>query len=286
MNKMRYRSMHPFRWRLCAGALVSVVAFAGLVSCGQDGKAQANGAQGTAPVADELPDGLTARAEHFWRSTVEDDWETLYKYRDPRDADKATLEQFRAWSTKNEPFQTQAFEIGEILTEGDTGWVHVDLETSMRNFPGTPHREAERWHVWRVVQGAWYPVPLLEQESYAKSPALRDAAQEKRLRERFEKSWQLRQSADWLALYELGDPRDRSRVPFDQFSTSFAKSKYLDAEVFWVEVIEWRGRVRLRFQHKLTDPSLTKLPPKTVVSTEDWVLHEDEWYLDLMPPEQ
>jgi hypothetical protein len=286
MKMMRDGSTDRPRWRLCAGALISTIALAGLVSCGQNGNAQANDAPPTNSASSGLPTGLEARAEHYWTAAAADNWDTLYRYRDPRDADKATLEQFRAWSTRSEPFRTHGYEITEILTDGEMAWVHLDLQTSMRNFPGTPHRNVQRWHVWRVVQGAWYPVPLLEQESYPRSPALRNATEEARLRERFEKSWQLRQSASWAELYEMGDPRDRPRVPYDQFSTSFAKSTYLDKEFFWVEVIEWRGRVRIRFQHKLNDPSLTKLPPKTVVSTEDWVLFEDEWYLDLLPPEQ
>lgn len=227
---------------------------------------------------------LGRRAERLWEARRQEDWAAVFQLQDPQEREGVGQADFVTWCEQKEPFRVHSFELGQMLVEGDLGWVEVHGSTSIRRFPDSPPRDTQQWEKWRRIEGDWYPVPRKELASYPASPALRDAAEEARLAERFAASWQARVAKDWSRLYAMTDPRDHGDVPQDRFAQELEKVEYISHEVQWVEVVGERGSVRVVYRHRLNDPSLTKLPPSAVSVVEPWIKCENEWYLDLKRP--
>lgn len=215
---------------------------------------------------------------------MREDWATVFGFLDPSKARRMVRAEFVRWSAREEPFQIISFHIGTVEADGDVGWTEVHYRTLLRRFPDIAARDATQWQKWRVVQGQWYPVPQRELEAYPAPPAKRDADEETRLRTRFEESWDARRRRDWRRLYELCDPRDRSAVSRESFAESESLFEYRSHRVDWVEVISGRGRVRVLYDHKIMDASLTKLPARSMYVVERWVKVDNEWYRDLKTP--
>ncbi len=135
-----------------------------------------------------------------------------------------------------------------------------------------------------VVEGVWYPVPPKELDTHPDSPALRDRGEESRLEKRFLAACAARKRRDWSALYSLCDPNDRRKVSEEQVASAESLAEFLACSADWVEVIHDRGRVRAAYEYRLSDPSLSKLPPETSWIIEPWSLVEGEWYRDLERP--
>jgi len=224
---------------------------------------------------------LRSRALAYWEARRRQDWSTLYDYQDSETRSKVSLDQFATWSQSNEPLEVESYSLQSVETDGDLGWAHLRYTARPARFPNIEPRENDHWQKWRWVDNEWFPVPARELDAYPSAPSLRDAAAEKKLRKRFEESWALRLNRDWHALYELGDPDDRSRVPELQFVSAEELIEYLDHTVDWVEVIGDRGRVRVGYLHRLADPSLTKLAPTTAYVIEPWIFRGGVWYRDL-----
>lgn len=224
---------------------------------------------------------LRAQAERLWAARKAEDWATLYTFLEPHQQ-TASLEEYAAWARDHEPFKVESYQLGQVLTDGRLGWVEINARLAVRRFPNMPARAAHRWDKWEWREQQWRQVPPRAVEDYPESPVTRDAAEEAHLRERFGESWAARRAADWEKLYSLVDPRDRERVPFEKFVDSEGLFEYYSHGIVWIEVIDDRGRIRVSYEHKLTDPSLTKLPQKTLEVTERWVKHEGVWYRDLV----
>jgi hypothetical protein len=105
--------------------------------------------------------------------------------------------------------------------------------------------------------------------------------QEELLRSRFQETWKARKAADWHTLYGLTDPEDRATVTESMFAESEALFEYLSHRVQWVQVIGGQGKIYVTYHHKLTDPSLEKLPTAEVTIHERWIRRGNEWYRDL-----
>jgi hypothetical protein len=221
------------------------------------------------------------RARELWGARVERDWATVYGFEDPAKRKQMSQAAFVEWSQQNQLLQINTFQLGRAFVEGDLAWVEVDFNASLSRFPETPARDASQNQKWRRLGGAWYPVPTDELDAYPESPALRDAEEEKRLRARFEESWDLRREGDCQGLYLMIDPRDRVGIAADDFVKSESRIAYTACRLHWIEVIGDRGRVHVSIEHKVTDPSLTKLPSQTQRLTERWTLYEGDWYRDL-----
>jgi len=225
---------------------------------------------------------LRQRAAESWEARSKDDWAAVFRFQEPREG--VTEDGFIDWCEKEEPFRVQSFQVGDVIADGEMGWVEVDSLTSVRRFPAMPPREVHQWEKWRLTDGIWYPVPRPELESYPISPALRDAAEEARLLARFEESWKARSCEDWASLYELVDPADRLEITGEQFAEVFSLLDFLSCKLRWVEVVGELGNIRLAYCHKVVDPNLTKMLPETSVMTETWIKRESVWYLDLKRP--
>ncbi|MBU0718086.1 MAG: hypothetical protein KJ749_07550, partial [Planctomycetes bacterium] len=221
------------------------------------------------------------RARTLWEAKLKEDWKTVYSLEDPRTIGEAGEAEFVAWCQEHEPFRVHSYSVGDVLIEGDMGWVEVDCRTSVRKFAEAPIRDVHRWEKWSRIGGVWYPVPRKELDSSPASPAMRDVVLEARLRERFESACEARMARDWPRLYEMSDPDDHYVVSEPMFVDALEIVEYVSYEIVWVEVLGEQGRVRVAYTHKATDPSLTKMPPKINIVNEEWVLRDNEWYLDL-----
>ncbi len=186
-----------------------------------------------------------------------------------------------AWCREHEPFRIHAFHLDQVLTEGQLGWVELAYRTSLSRFPDLAPRDVDRWQKWLLVDGQWYPIGPRHLSDYPESPAQRDGAQEQRLAARFEESWKARRDRDWHRLYELTDPRDWPDVPEDEFTEVESLFDYLSYKLGWVQVFEETGKVRVSYHHKVNDPSLTKLPARSIWIVEKWTKYDGEWYRDL-----
>ena len=76
------------------------------------------------------------------------------------------------------------------------------------------------------------------------------------------------------------DPNDRPLIAEGQFIDNQMLTRYITHRVHWVEAINDRGVVRIEVKQKMTDPSLTKLPPDHIIINERWIQVDGEWYID------
>ncbi len=253
-----------------------------LGACGPKGAAGGPGAvqehQAPAP-----PTALRDRAERLWQARLNKDWTTVFVFQDPQDTQGAEVADFVTWCEQEEPFRVESFEFGQVLVEGDMGWVEVRYRARIAKFMSLPPRDATQWEKWLRSDGQWGLVSRRALDSVPASPALRDAQQEARLRARFEEAWVPRLATDWGTLYAMTDPQDRAEVDEDTFARGNEMVGYLDRTVHWVQVIGDSGTIRVSYEYKLNDPSLTKLPPQVRTLDESWVQRDGEWYLDLKP---
>lgn len=224
---------------------------------------------------------LRERAERFWTAKVAEDWATVFIF-EPQDKRREMKEaDFVTWCREHEPFRIHSFGIGQVLIEEQLGWVELDYRTSLSRFPDLAPRDTSRWQKWLLVDGRWCPIDPRKLSYYPESPALRDRVQEQRLAARFEESWKARHDGDWHRLYELTDPGDRPDVPEDEFVEVASLFEYFSYELGWVQVLGDDGKVRVSYHHKVSDPSLTKLPARSIWIVEKWIKYDDDWYRDL-----
>lgn len=226
---------------------------------------------------------LKRRATALWQARVNRNWETAYTYVHPDIRARTTKDEFVAFCESEEPLVIKDARIGDVQVRDERGWAEVTYDSTMRKFPGVPARTTTTWDKWFIVDGAWYPVPDRMREDFPEAPARRDAAAEDALRARFLASWQARQTRDWNALYDLCDPPDRQHIPKEDLVESEELSEYLSYDVHWIEVVNQRGRVRVTYTVKTTDPNMTKLPPRDQTVTEGWILRDGTWYRDPVP---
>ena len=116
-------------------------------------------------------------------------------------------------------------------------------------------------------------------ENFPEPPSTRNAAEEVKLKERFEEYWRARLDHNWDKLHEMVDPRDRSLVPVEDIETAETQFVRQSYKLYWVEVIGNRGRTRALYQIKIGDKHV-QLPPEQRYVTESWVKYEGQWYLN------
>ncbi len=246
---------------------------------------QSTGSDRTPSHAEQI-EQLRAAATTLWDARVKEDWAAAYDYLPENIRQRATREEYVAWSSAEEPFITHAYEIKAVYVDGDFGWVELTNTLSMRRMQGDVPRQSpglEKWQLVRTPSGepTWLPISKELYKLYPDSPSRRNAAEEARLRERFIESARLREQADWEGLYAMSEPDDRQYLAFEQFVHAMEETTFLEHEVLWVEVIGDLGRVHASFVQRLNDPNMRKLPPKSFTVTERWVPVDGQWYLDL-----
>lgn len=226
-------------------------------------------------------ESLEATAERIWTARKTRDCKTVAAYLDPVEYDKLTDKE-RFDVCDGDPFRYDRFKITKVEVEGHYGWVHVAYATRMIPFEKEAAQEVDTFEKWRFVDGQWYPVASRIQETCPESPGLRNAAREVDLKKRFEETWALRLSQDWNGLYEFVDPNDRDRVHQSDFVEAEGLIHYFDYELDWVQVMGDVGEVRVTYNNKLADPSLTRFPARKINLSEHYVLRNGVWYRDLV----
>lgn len=224
---------------------------------------------------------LRARAAQFWTAQAAEDWVSMYQFEEPARRAQSTEASFVTSHETSEPFRITSFNMTGVQTEGAFGWVDLDYRCKVRKFADAEPRDVHRLQKWRITENEWYPMPTAELDSAPECPAMRDAAGEIQLRQRFNEARELRLAAAWDRLYEFLDPRAREELSAAEFADVQTQAQVLACELEWVEVVGERGRVRAVYQVKFADPSLTKLPAMTVPKNDRWVRYEDQWYIDI-----
>ncbi len=238
----------------------------------------------TQPAPAATAERLRVRAEALWTARVREDWAATLDFQRPTERAKIDPEAWIEWHKRNEPLVIQRYELGAVVTDGPLGWVQVKYTSSVRKFPAIAPREAERWECWRAVDGVWYPLGPREDDTMPQAPVLRNAAEEQRLRSRWEAAWAARQARDWAALYALTDPADHETVTLEMLAQDEDAFTHTSADLQWVEVLgeRDRGRVCVIYRAKFNDPSLQKAPAQQFVQIEPWVRREGQWYRELV----
>lgn len=229
-------------------------------------------------------DALHHRAQQLWAARQNLDCPTIFIFENHDREDAMGEAEFVARCRNEEPLRIVDYDLSSAEVDGELGWVRVVYHVHFQKAPGAPVEAAEAWEKWYKIKGEWFPVPKTELPNYPEPPSFRDAPGEASLRNRFLASWEARRSEDWHRLYELSDPLDHDAVNEATFVESESMFHYLGVKLVWVEVIGERGKVRVTYQHKVADPSLTKLSPRSMTITEKWVARDGTWYRDLKRP--
>jgi len=201
----------------------------------------------------------------------------MFQYIEPEKRKDWSRDAFAAWSENNEPFQVLDYTIKHVEEQGILGWVTVDYTSKIRQFPQSPARKAAKLEKWSQIDGVWYLVPKEKEASIPAPPSQRDAAAERRLRERFDEAWDARRRGDHDALYQMIDLDQRKQVSPALFDKGESVIDYLGAAVQWVEVVGDRGRVCVTYTFKLADPNMKKMQPQHKTIIEDWKLQQGQW---------
>jgi len=234
------------------------------------------------PTSEAKQKELSVRAERFWSAKAAEDWDTVFDYQyEPKARAQLIRHEFCEWSKQNEPLRVHTYSLGKVIVDADLGWVQVEYKSSVRRYPALEPRVAHFWQKWHWAEGSWYPIPQQKYDNYPETPEIRDAAQEQRLRARFDETFRLRLACDWHHLYQYTDPRDRGDVSEEQYAEAESLFEYIEADVEWVEAVKDFGQVRVNYRHKLTDKSMEKLEAREAVLTERWILVDNQWYRDL-----
>ena len=170
-------------------------------------------------------------------------------------------------------------EVLDVAAEGDVGFVAVAYTAGLRKFPDRTPRSMQRWELWRRSEAAWSPVPELELDKYPTLPKKAMSGPDlERLTRRCREDRDARTAQDAGAIYDRLDPAFRERMPRDEFLKRKSQDLIPRYSFDWVEVIENRGRVRVTYWSKPSDPLMSKLDPRDSTETDVWTKVDGEWY--------
>lgn len=229
-------------------------------------------------------EALWQRARQLWAARQNLDCPTIFNLENPKGKEAMSEAEFLERCRKDETLRIVDYDLQSAEVDGELGWVRAAYHVHFRKAPEAPVEAADSWEKWYKFNGEWFPVEHSEIPHYPEPPSLRSAAAEADLKERFLLSWEARLKRDWHQLYELSDPLDHDTVSEAMFTESESLFQYLGFKLIWVEVIGERGRIRVAYEHKVADSSLTKLPPRWLTITEKWVARDGKWFRDLKRP--
>lgn len=224
---------------------------------------------------------LQETAEKVWKARVARDCETIAKYYDPNEYAANTQDE-RLEICQKDPFRYQSYRIGKVEAEIPYGWIYVHYDAKFAPYEAEPAESVDTVEKWKRIRDVWYPVPARIVETCPESPSQRNAAEEAKLRKRFERTWELRLARDWKSLYEMTDPEDRQHVSESQYAESEGLIQYFGHDLEWVEVMGDLGQIRVTYDNKLNDPNMSKMRGRKINLAEHWIKRNGEWYRDLL----
>jgi hypothetical protein len=229
--------------------------------------------------------GLRERAQAFWDARVREDWAVLYQYLPTSGKSQEGLDEFITFSKKNTAFKYLSFELKETETAGDLGWVKLVCMAQPKGVSNVPPRKTETWQLWEMKDGNWVPVPTKQlAEAPSRPPSMRPAAEEAELTKRVNEFWEAKEKEQWGLIYEYCDPEFRKAVSQEEFLQKKAQYYYVAHSVDWTEVTGDKGKVKVTYLIRPTDPYLSKVEPADDTFIEDWIKIEGVWYR-LIPKE-
>jgi len=239
-------------------------------------------ASASMPVAAGQKDATTLkkRAKTFWEARVKGDWETVYSYLAKSEKERyASREAFVKFRNDKGPLVYLSYDILDVATDGQLGWVEVRAEMVPAHVPGYPATSIQQWEIWFKSKEGWKPLPNKLRASVPRlPPKLRPAGEEAALAKRAEEFWKAKETGNWKLIYDFLDPAFRSRVTAEEFLQRKAKYTYLSHSIKWTEVEGDRGRVKVDYSRRLNDPALYKLEPQDDATIENWIKVDNVWY--------
>ncbi len=234
------------------------------------------GATGCFAQADQ---GLRERAQAFWDARVREDWAVLYQYLPASARGEASVDDFTTWSKKNTPFRYLSFELEQVETAKDLGWVKVVSAAQVSGFTQLAPRKTESWQPWQKTDGSWIPVPAKELADVpSRPPSMRPAEEEANLTKRADDFWQAKEQEQWGLIYAYCDPEFRKTVSQEEFLGKKSRYIYVTHSVDWVEVTGDTAKVMVTYLTRPSDPHLSKAEPVGDAAVEEWIKIEGVWY--------
>jgi hypothetical protein len=228
---------------------------------------------------------LKERAQSYWDAQVRQDWAVLYQYLTPYAQSQVGPEEFTASTKEKQPFRFLSFELVKTETAGDLGWVDLISTAQAAGFSFPPVK-TETWEQWEKIDGTWYPIePKRRAEAPSLPPSLRPALEEAALTKRADDFWTAKEKEQWDILYDFCDPEFRQTISKEEFLKKKAHYIYVTHSVEWAEVTGDRGKVRVAYLFRSSDPYLSKLQPVGETLVEDWIKKDGAWYR-LMPKKE
>ncbi len=227
---------------------------------------------------------LRDRVDGLWKARVSGDCPTVQKFEDPRTPGGMHRDEYIKFCQEREPFLYKSYNVVDIQSDRDWGWVDVKYSSVIRGHENIPARESTLNERWQRYNKQWFLVPKDKQDRMPSTPKVRNMKEEPKLQARFMQTWEARKANDWKKLYELLDPKDRETIPLKEYSEGEAKFDILKADLQWVEVIGEKGRVLVDYLAKPSDIKL--IDPINVPKFEDWILVNGEWYRDIKRDEK
>jgi hypothetical protein len=238
------------------------------------------------PPAEAPEQVLKKRAGLFWQTRASANWAAHYQFLTPEEKTAISKRQFVDLSAKRELLRYISVHTGAVAVDGELGWVEVTYEARPKRYPEVRPIRLTFWDHWQQqTDGQWYPVPKKQRQYLPQLPPhLRSSKEEPILAQRVKEFYQAQEQQDLASLYQYLDPRYQEKVPLAEFTKKPSQKAYLSYRLDWVEVVGEKGRAKVVYTYKPTDPSLSKLDPQEEAVIENWLKINGHWYHRVIMP--
>jgi hypothetical protein len=232
-------------------------------------------------------EGLRKRATECWGARVAQDWKTVYTCQDPAARAKTTEEDFVGKRDAG-VVRYLSYELGPAEIEDGIGWTEVRYSYAITRDPSHRETQMHAWEPWKKVDGTWCLISGTDRTYLPSRPlGQRQTPDARALRERAEEYWKANEKKEWPRAYQYYDPNYRAAVDETRFVDEVASLfEYPSYKIEWVEADGDKGRVKVHYRARITDPSLSRLGVQEHDVVEDWVRMDGTWYLQARKPQQ
>jgi len=238
------------------------------------------------PAAQDESKILREAATKFWEARVKGDWATVYDYLSEAERAGRTKERYVEVSSTVGPWRYLNYKLGGVETSDDTGWVEIEYSAEPVQFPGIKPKLVARWEHWEKVDGRWEVVYGKRVMDFpTRPPSQRSVEEERAVTARAEKFWKAQEKGDYTTVYELCSPSFRKALSLDEWLTKKAQNIYVSHEIMWAEVQGDQALVRVAFEYRPNDPTVSKMVPLDEIAMQNWMKVDGLWYLDVTASE-